>query len=126
MKSGEFLQKTNITRDTLRHYNRLGFLHPHINIKNGYGDYSKDDVWMVEFIKSAQSIGFSLRDISELAKQMKSAECKHRSLLPFLRGRLKDVDEKILSLKKIGRHLRFLIEDFEKKDCRKSPSKLVL
>ena len=126
MKSGELIKETNITRDTLRYYNRLGFLRPEINPENGYKEYSDDDVWLVQFIKSAQGIGFSLKDIKELSEHMKSAECRHKSLLPFLNTRLDEVNEKIKALQKIKKHLVFLIDDFEKRDCRKKPSELKL
>jgi len=126
MKSGEFISKTKITRDTLRYYNKLGFLVPKINPSNGYKEYTEDDVWMVAFIKSAQGIGFSLKDIKDLSEHMKSGKCKHKSLLPFLNTRLEEVDEKIKALQKIRKHLKFLIEDFEHRDCSKKPTELKL
>lgn len=125
MRSGELIKQTKITRDTLRYYNRLGFLIPVVK-ENGYKEYSQEDVWMVEFIKSAQNIGFSLKNIKELAEQMKSAECRHRSLIPFLKNKLEEVDTKVKALKKIQKHLKYLIVDFEKKDCSKHPSELKL
>jgi DNA-binding transcriptional MerR regulator len=126
MRSGELIKKTKITRDTLRYYNKLGFLVPKVNPSNGYKEYTEDDVWMVTFIKSAQGIGFSLKDVKELAEHMQSAECKHKSLLPFLNTRLNEVEEKIKALQKIKKHLKFLIEDFEQRDCTKKPSELKL
>jgi len=36
------------------------------------------------------------------------------------------VNVKISSLKKIQKHLEFLISDFEKRDCRKEPTDLEL
>ena len=125
MRSGEIIKKTKITRDTLRYYNELGFLRPLVK-ENGYKEYSDEDVWMIEFIRSAQNIGFSLKNIKELAEQMKSAECRHKSLIPFLSTKLEEVDTKIAALKKIQKHLRHLIEDFEKKDCSKHPTELKL
>lgn len=126
MKSGEFISKSKITRDTLRYYNKLGLLIPKINPSNGYKEYSDEDIQMIGFIKGAQSIGFSLKDIKDLADQMKSDKCKHKSLLPFLRTRLDEVEEKIKALQKIKKHLKFLIEDFEQRDCSKEPTELKL
>jgi len=126
MKSGEFISKSKITRDTLRYYNRLGLLLPKINPSNGYKEYSEGDIQMIGFIKGAQSIGFSLKDIKDLADHMKSDQCKHKSLLPFLNTRLEEVEEKIKSLQKIKKHLRYLIDDFEHRDCSEKPSELKL
>ena len=99
---------------------------PKVNPSNGYKEYSDEDIWMVNFIKSAQGIGFSLKDIKDLSEHMKSGECKHKSLLPFLNTRLDEVEEKIKALQKIKKHLRFLIDDFEHRDCSKKPSELKL
>lgn len=125
MRSGGIIKQTKITRDTLRYYNKLGFLRP-IVLENGYKEYSSEDVWMIEFIRSAQNIGFSLKDIKGLAEQMKSAKCRHKSLIPFLKNKLEEVDTKVKALRKIQKHLRYLIADFEKRDCSKHPSELKL
>lgn len=126
MNSGEVIRKTNITRDTIRYYIKLGLLKPKINKDNGYKEYSEEDLWLIEFIKSAKDIGFSLKDIKELSEHMKNAECKHKSLVPFLNKRLDEVNVKIASLKHIKKHLEFLIKDFNKRDCSKNPSDLEL
>lgn len=125
MRSGKLIQTTHITRDTLRYYDRMGFLNP-VVLENGYKEYSPDDVWMIEFIKSAKDIGFSLKDIKNLAEHMKSAVCRHRSLIPFLKTKLGEVDGKITALRSMKKHLEFLVADFEKRDCRKHPSELKL
>lgn len=126
MRSGEFIKKTKITRDTLRYYNKLGLLSPVVNENNGYKEYSEQNVKDVMLIKSAQSIGFSLMDIKELLRQMASSECRHRTLLPYLEDKLDETNAKIKDLNRIKKHIQFLIKDFGERNCKEEPTELKL
>ncbi len=59
----EFCRLTNVGRETLRHYERLGFLHPKINPENGYRSYDEWDSSIIADIKRYQALGFSLEEI---------------------------------------------------------------
>lgn len=126
MRSGELMKKANISRDTLRHYTKIGFLKPTTDPHNGYKDYTDDDIEIIHFIKNAQKIGFKLPEIRTMTGHMDTAICKHQSLLPYLYEQQKSVDEKLQSLTGIKRHLNKLIKDFEQRDCAVTPSKLKL
>ena len=55
-----------INKETIRYYERRGLLpNPERNV-SGYRIYSDEDLRLLHFIKSAQSLGFSLDEISEL------------------------------------------------------------
>lgn len=55
----------NITRETLRHYERMGLLEPYINPENGYREYSYWDVCTIIDILKYRSFGLSIADIKE-------------------------------------------------------------
>ena len=55
----------DITRETLRHYERLGLLNPSVNTENGYREYSYWDVSTLIDILKYRSLGFSLSDAKE-------------------------------------------------------------
>jgi len=126
MRSGEIMKKAEVTRDTIRHYVSMGLIKPAVNKQNGYKEYSKQDLENLIFIKNAKIIGFSLDEIKKILEQMHSSTCKHQSLLPYLHEQLEEIDYKIISLKKIQKHLRFLIKDYGKRNCAVKPSKLKL
>ena len=54
-----------ITRETLRHYERLGLLNPYINPENGYREYSYWDVGALIDTLKYRSLGFSLADAKD-------------------------------------------------------------
>ncbi len=62
----EFCSFCNVGRETLRHYERLGFLKPKFDPENHYRSYDEWDASIIADIKRYQSIGFSLSEIRSL------------------------------------------------------------
>ena len=61
----QICQIFNVTRETLRHYERVGLLAPYINPDNGYREYSYWDIVTLVDILKYRSMGFSLSDTKE-------------------------------------------------------------
>lgn len=122
MNAKNLRDRTDITRDTLRHYIDIKLLEPEKNIFNGYYEYTEADIEKVEFILRAKDLGFSLDEIRQLDKNISNSECPHQSSLPHIRKNLESVKQKITDLKKIEKHLKSLTKDFEKRDCTKHPT----
>lgn len=66
LKIGELAKQTGLTVGTLRYYSGLGLLHPVKRGDNGYRYYSFDAAQQVEFIKKAQTLGFTLEEIKQI------------------------------------------------------------
>ena len=54
-----------VGRETLRHYENVGLLHPNINPENGYREYGYWDVGTMIDILKYRSGDFSLKEIKE-------------------------------------------------------------
>jgi DNA-binding transcriptional MerR regulator len=54
-----------IGRETLRHYENMGLLHPHINPGNGYREYGYWDMGTLVDILKYRSIGLSLDEVKK-------------------------------------------------------------
>lgn len=67
--SKEICQFFNIKRDTLRHYEALGIIHPTIDPKNNYRLYDKYDIYSIAECKKYQTIEMPLKDISYTQNQ---------------------------------------------------------
>jgi len=59
-------QAANVNIETIRYYQRIGLLNEPAKPVQGYRKYSTDIVEQLIFIKRAQQLGFSLKEISEL------------------------------------------------------------
>ncbi len=59
---------TGISRDMLRHYEKLGIIAPVHNPKNGYRDYSITDLNNAVMVKQYNHLGLSLQTLSKLSR----------------------------------------------------------
>ncbi|NJL46207.1 MAG: heavy metal-responsive transcriptional regulator [Leptolyngbyaceae cyanobacterium SM2_5_2] len=65
LKIGDLSKQTGMAVGALRYYESLGLLHSDRG-ENGYRYYMPEAIHQVQFIKKAQTLGFSLEDISEI------------------------------------------------------------
>lgn len=66
LKIGQLAQQTGLAVGTLRYYSDLGLLQPVYRGNNGYRYYSLDASQQVEFVKKAQTLGFTLEEIKKI------------------------------------------------------------
>lgn len=66
LKIGELAKQTGLPVGTLRYYSDLGLLQPVQRGDNGYRYYSQSASSQVEFIKKAQTLGFTLDEIKRI------------------------------------------------------------
>jgi MerR family Zn(II)-responsive transcriptional regulator of zntA len=96
---GELARRAEVTRDTIRFYERVGLLPPPTRTRSGYRIFGDADVRRVRFVREAQSIGLTLDGIQELlsvSEMQTPEEC--RRVAEQLARRIDEIDEKIREL----------------------------
>lgn len=63
MRIKELEQKSGLSRDTLRFYEKQGLISPPKRLANGYRDYDTHALTELHFIRTARSVGFTLEEI---------------------------------------------------------------
>ncbi|WJW76380.1 MerR family transcriptional regulator [Thiohalobacter sp. IOR34] len=63
---GQLARRAGVHVETIRYYQRRGLLHQPPRPAGGYRRYSAASVARIQFIRRAQQLGFSLREIGEL------------------------------------------------------------
>lgn len=101
LTTGQLAKQARVNVETIRYYRRRGLLPDPPRRKSGYRLYSRDAVARIEFIKRAQGLGFSLKEISELLSlrvdpQTTCADVKRRA-----EAKIADIQEKIKTLGKM-------------------------
>ena len=66
MKTSEVAAQAHVNAQTLRYYERRGLLPEPERTHSGYRAYTADAVRVVRFVKRAQQLGFTLKDIEDL------------------------------------------------------------
>lgn len=108
---GEVARLANVNLQTLHYYERVGLLTRVQRTSSNYRLYSDRDVKTVQFIKRAQELGFSLKDIRELLSLRASPDSKCADVRHRAETKLEEIDRKIDSLLKIRRALGQLVEE---------------
>ena len=91
---GEVAAQAGVSIDTVRYYERQRLLPRALRTRGGYRLFTHEAIGRIRFIKQAQDIGLSLREISELLLTEGSAnECRRVSDL--LRKKLTELDERL-------------------------------
>ena len=110
---GQIAALVEVATSTLRYYEREGLLTPAARSPAGYRLYDPSAVDKLRFIRSAQSVGFSLEDIKALLSLDGRRSCKQ--VQGMIEQRLGDVVRRIAELKSVQQTLSSAL-----KRCRRS------
>jgi len=66
LTSGALARMSGVNRETIRYYEKRSLLPKPIRNSSGYREFPDETVKIVRFIKHAQGLGFSLKEIKEL------------------------------------------------------------
>jgi MerR family transcriptional regulator, copper efflux regulator len=112
MRISEVAKAAGVGVETIRFYVRKGLVEqpgrPHPG--NGFRSYSQQSVERIRFIRRAQEIGFSLREIKELLSLSVDPGADCGEVRAHARTKLNEVNRKIASLKNMKAALEELIE----------------
>lgn len=98
LKIGEVSKKTGVAVGALRYYEQLGLLKSERG-KNSYRYYSPEAVRQVQFVKKAQSLGFTLEDIGEVLNAHQQGNMPCDLVQSILQEKIEKLDAQIKEMK---------------------------
>ena len=104
MRIGQLAETTGISRDTLRFYERQGLIRAR-RLANGYRDYPPEVLALVNYIKTAQQLGFTLAEIGRKLPAVWQAADPSRAIAAVLAGKLQEIDARIERLRALREDL---------------------
>ena len=110
LKSGDLAKQTGINVETLRYYEREGLLPKPERTESGYRQYSQMDVQKILFIKKAQELGFTLKEIKELLSLKISSGHSALEVKQLSLQKIQAIDAKITSLLAMKESLTCLVD----------------
>ncbi|MGR3177741.1 MAG: Hg(II)-responsive transcriptional regulator [Candidatus Anammoxibacter sp.] len=106
---GKLAKETGTNIETIRYYERRGLIPEPPRRESGYRVFSQKYVERILFIKRAQTLGFTLKEVLELlAMADGTTDCK--DVKKFAEGKLVDIEMRIGDLKKIKKVLHDLVK----------------
>ncbi len=106
---GILAKKSNVKKETVRYYERRGLIPEPMRTESGYRQYSQDTVSRIKFIKRAQVLGFSLREIEELLSLRVDKNTTCGDFKNIAEIKISEIEVKIRSLNEIKRGLTKLV-----------------
>ena len=119
MLIGELSQQMNMSRDTIRFYEKMQLIHPLVR-NNGYKDYPEQTLQQLQLIQVAKNLGFTLAEIRQIIHLVNESEIPAEQFQEILQDKLNTVREKIGQLQTMQTMLENLMEREPcpfRKDC---------
>jgi len=123
MQIGQLAAQAGVSVQTIRFYEREGLLPQPQRTASGYRAYESDDLHDVQFIRQAQELGFTLREIRDLLPLHRSlAALPHREgrapelrdMATIARERLHGINEKLRLLESMKGELTAFLDRVER------------
>lgn len=106
---GQLAKISGLSRDTIRYYESTGLIPQAPRSPAGYRLYSEQTLEQLGFIHNAKTLGFSLKDITELLSiNLDKDHYSCKDVKDLSRQKLQQVEQKIVELEKIKSALQQL------------------
>lgn len=114
LRSAELARLCGLSTDSLRHYERLGLLHP-ARSANGYREYAPQSADRIRLVQHALSVGFTLDELARLLKIREKGGAPCNEVRALAAAKLKDLDAQLLSLSMLRNELRKMLGQWDSK-----------
>ena len=109
LRIGQLAKITGVNVQTVRYYERCNLLQPTDRKASGYRVYGDDALRRLRFIKNAQALGFTLREVKELLNLQVSSVARCGTIRVKAQAKLRQVEAKARNLRALARALKSLI-----------------
>jgi Hg(II)-responsive transcriptional regulator len=105
MTIGQVARQAGVGVETVRFYEREGLLEEPPRRASGYRQYSEQVIKRIRFIKRAQQLGFSLKEIAELLMLRVDAHTSCEEVKQHTEAKIAQIEQKLLELQSMRQAL---------------------
>ena len=98
---GKLAAACGVKIDTVRYYERMSLLLPIDRTESGYRIYSLDSIKRLQFVRKAQTLGFTLEEIKNLLELSEKPDVDCSNVRDYATSKIAEVDDRIADLLKI-------------------------
>jgi len=112
MLIGELSAQSEIPRDTIRYYEKIGLIRSsgYVRQSNNYKSYSTQTLHRLKHIRKLKSAGFTLAEIADMLDNFQQGGHPCKGLKRTFSEKISRIDEKIRSLEKHKRSIQKSME----------------
>ncbi|MGC5016297.1 MerR family transcriptional regulator [Streptosporangium sp. DT93] len=97
MRIGELAAQAGMTTDTIRFYEKIGLVAGR-RLANGYRDFPPETVAWLHYVRTAQTLGFTLAEIARHGEELNDAPDTARALSALFEEKIQVVDARMAEL----------------------------
>lgn len=116
LRIGELAEHADVSVETIRYYERRGLLREPRRSASGYRQYGHDAVDRLRFVRRAQRLGFSLREIGELLQLWAQRSDQCGDVREQIEAKLRDLESRLQDLRRMRAELERLREECARAD----------
>jgi MerR family mercuric resistance operon transcriptional regulator len=105
LTTAEVAKRGGVNLETIRYYERRGLLPKPRRTVSGYRAFAPDAVRRLRFVKRAQALGFSLKEIKELLSLRAAPKARCADIRERAEVKIAEIDAKIRSLQAMRKAL---------------------
>jgi MerR family mercuric resistance operon transcriptional regulator len=109
LTAGQLAKKADVNVETIRYYERRHILPRPTRTRTGYRIYPEETVQRIRFVKRAQELGFSLKEVKELLGLRAVQGTTAGEIRKRAEAKISDIERKIQDLKAMQRNLTKLM-----------------
>ena len=106
MQVKDVAEQARVPTHVVRYYTRIGLLRPRRDPVNRYRLYAPADVSRMKFIRRAKSLGFTLNDVRAILRDADSGISPCPEVREILRKRVREIESRLESLRRLKRRLK--------------------
>jgi len=114
MTVNDLARLAGIAPHVVRYYTQRGLLDPARNARNGYREYRESDLYRLQFICRAKTVGFTLTDIKLILRDADGGVAPCPQVRALVQLRSKENEQRLVEAQRLQRRIRDAIETWEK------------
>jgi len=109
MTIGKIAKQAGVGVETVRFYERKGLIkQPKKKASDGFRTYSEDEARKIRFIKRAQELGFTLKEVKDLLDLNSNPKATCEDVRVLAEEKINEIDQKIKDLNRMKSSVRQL------------------
>ncbi len=121
LRSGQVADRTGVSPDTIRHYERIGILPQAPRTSSGYRMHPANVVERVRLVQRALQLGFTLAELSEILGVRDRGGIPCRRVLSLTEEKLHSLERQIAELRQTRAYMKRLVRQWRAKLSRTEP-----